>query len=103
MGEYHYVRPDYPGVVGGAVTSWSRRSHLLGGVNIWVLLLIIPVQFASYYASAEIFCTYLRGRGQLRRTTPIHVTAVALEYNFVNHVFSVSWCQWCFLYGMAPG
>ena len=72
---------------------WAARDelvqafHLLGGVNIWVLLLIIPVQFASYYASAEIFCTYLRGRGQLRRTTPIHVTAVALEYNFVNHVF----------------
>ena len=72
---------------------WAARGelieafHLLGGVNIWVLLLIIPVQFASYYASAEIFCTYLRARGQLRKTTPLHVTAVALEYNFVNHVF----------------
>ena len=72
---------------------WAAREelieafHLLGGVNIWVLLLIIPVQFASYYASAEIFCTYLRGRGQLKKTTPLHVTAVALEYNFVNHVF----------------
>lgn len=72
---------------------WAARHelieafHLLGGVNIWMLLLIIPVQFASYYASAEIFFTYLRGRGQLKKTTPLHVTAVALEFNFVNHVF----------------
>lgn len=72
---------------------WAARHelieafHLLGGVNIWILLLIIPVQFASYYASAEIFFTYLRGRGQLKKTTPLHVTAVALEFNFVNHVF----------------
>lgn len=72
---------------------WAARHelieafHLLGGVNIWMLLLIIPVQFASYYASAEIFFTYLRGRGQLKKATPLHVTAVALEFNFVNHVF----------------
>ena len=28
---------------------------LLGQVNIWILLLLIPVQFASYYTNAEIF------------------------------------------------
>lgn len=61
--------------------------HLLGQVNYLILLLIIPVQFASYYASAEIFFTYLRARGQLKQTTPLQVTAVALEFNFVNHVF----------------
>lgn len=75
------------------VVLWAARAelvqafHLLGGVNLWILAAIIPVQFASYYASAEIFFTYLRGRGQLKKTTPLGVTAVALEYNFVNHVF----------------
>lgn len=72
---------------------WAARDelvqafHLLTNVNLLVLLLIIPVQFASYYASAEIFFTYLRARGQLRHSTPLNVTAVALEFNFVNHVF----------------
>lgn len=68
---------------GELVQAW----HLLGNVNIWVLLLIIPVQFASYYASTEIFFTYLRGRGQLRDVSPLKGTAIALEFNFVNHVF----------------
>ena len=75
------------------VVLWAARSelvqafHLLANVNVLILLTIIPVQFASYYASAEIFFTYLRTRGQLKKSTPLDVTAVALEYNFVNHVF----------------
>lgn len=72
---------------------WAARDelvqawHLLGNVNVWILLLIIPVQFASYYASTEIFFTYLRGRGQLKDVSPVKGTAIALEFNFVNHVF----------------
>lgn len=61
--------------------------HLLGKVNIWILLLIIPIQFASYYASTEIFFTYLRARGKLKQVSPLNATAIALEFNFVNHVF----------------
>lgn len=61
--------------------------HLLGKVNIWILLLIIPIQFASYYASTEIFFTYLRARGKLKQISPFNATAIALEFNFVNHVF----------------
>ena len=54
------------------------------------------MDFGSYYPSAVLLrntlalksiFTYLRGRGQLKKTTPLGVTAVALEYNFVNHVF----------------
>lgn len=64
-----------------------KAFRLLGQVNIWILLLIIPVQFFSYYASTEIFFTYLRDRGQLKRVTPLNATAISLEFNFVNHVF----------------
>ena len=75
------------------VVLWAARAelveafHLLADVNFLVLLLIIPVQFASYYASAEIFFTYLRARGQLRKVKPMGVTAIALEFNFCCHVF----------------
>lgn len=64
-----------------------KAFDLLSGVNIWILLLIIPVQFFSYYASTEIFFTYLRARGQLKDVSPLHSTSIALEFNFVNHVF----------------
>ena len=60
---------------------------LLGQVNIWILLLLIPVQFASYYTNAEIFFTYLRARGQLKKINSFEATSMALELNFVNHVF----------------
>lgn len=60
---------------------------LLGQVNIWILLLLIPVQLASYYTNAEIFFTYLRARGQLKHTSSLEATSMALELNFVNHVF----------------
>ena len=68
---------------GQLVEAW----HLLGGVNIFILLLLIPVQFASYYASSEIFLTYLRARGQLKKTNGLQATSMALELNFVNHIF----------------
>ncbi len=68
---------------GQLVEAW----HLLGQVNILILLLLIPVQFASYYASSEIFLTYLRARGQLKKTNGLQATSMALELNFVNHIF----------------
>jgi uncharacterized protein (TIRG00374 family) len=61
--------------------------RLMGQVNLWILLLLVPIQFASYYASTEIFFTYLRARGQLRRINTLQATAMSLELNFVNHVF----------------
>lgn len=64
-----------------------RAWQLAAGVNIPLILLIIPVQIASYYASTEIFFTFLRRRGQLRKMSAARCTAISLEYNFVNHVF----------------
>lgn len=61
--------------------------HLMGQVNLIILALLIPIQFASYYASTEIFFTYLKSRGQLKRTSPMQATSMSLELNFVNHIF----------------
>lgn len=61
--------------------------HLLGKVNIFILLLLIPLQFGSYYANSEMFLTYLRSRGQLKHTNGLQATSMALELNFVNHIF----------------
>ncbi len=61
--------------------------NLLGQTNLPILLLLIPAQFASYYASAEIFFTYLRQRGQLKNANALQATGMSLELNFVNHIF----------------
>ena len=61
--------------------------HLVGRANLLILALLVPIQFASYYAGAEIFFTYLRARGQLKQTSKLQATAMSLELNFVNHVF----------------
>lgn len=61
--------------------------RLLGTTNLAILALLIPLQFLSYYASAEIFFTYLRARGQLKHTSRLAATGMSLELNFVNHVF----------------
>ncbi len=65
------------------VQAWN----LLWQANWWILALLIPVQFFSYFAGSEIFFTYLRGRGRLQKTSRLDVTAMSLELNFVNHVF----------------
>ncbi len=59
----------------------------LGQVNLWVLALLIPVQFLSYLATGEMIFSYLRAKGNLRGLGPMKMTRMALELNFVNHVF----------------
>jgi uncharacterized protein (TIRG00374 family) len=65
------------------VTAWG----LLGTVNIWILLLLLPAQVLSYYANGMTIFTYLRGRGQLKETKIPEVTSISLELNFMNHIF----------------
>lgn len=59
----------------------------LGKVNLWILALIIPVQFISYFATGEMIFSYLRAKGNIRDLNVLKVTRMSLELNFVNHVF----------------
>lgn len=68
---------------GNIVKAFQEMAH----ANWLILLLLLPVQFASYYASTEVFLTYLRARGQLRHVNNIEATSMSLELNFINHVF----------------
>lgn len=61
--------------------------RLLGQVNIWIFLLIIPVQFLSYYSGGAMVFSYLKSRGDLRNVSKLEQPKMALELNFVNHVF----------------
>lgn len=63
-----------------------RAWNLLGSVNIWILLLLIPVQFFSYYATGGMIFSYLRAKGDLKDMSHWSMTRLALELNFVNHI-----------------
>lgn len=60
--------------------------QLLGVLNLWVLALLIPVQFFSYYATGGMIFSYLHSKGNLKGMSHWHMTRTALELNFVNHI-----------------
>lgn len=71
------------------IASWEEIMHafrLLEKVNLWILALLIPVQFVAYYAAGEMMFEYLRGKGELKKVSRLSVSRMALELNFVNHV-----------------
>jgi putative heme transporter len=84
--------------------------HLLGTVNLWVLALMIPLQVFSYYATGSMIFSYLRQKGNLKKTTHWQMTRMALELNFVNHVLpsggaaGFSYLSWVLTdHGVRPG
>ncbi len=77
-----------------------RAWELMGQVNLWVLLLLIPGQILVYYANGEMIFSYLRGKGNIKDVSRGELIRVALEGNFVNHVLpsggvsGVSYLSW---------
>lgn len=77
-----------------------RAWHLLGQVNIGILLLLLPLQVLVYYAGGEMIFTYLRQKGRIKETKRLGLVRIALEGNFVNHILpsggvsGVSYLTW---------
>lgn len=59
---------------------------LVGQVDLRILLLLIPVQFLSYYATGGMIFSYLSSKGNLKEMSHWGMTRLALELNFVNHI-----------------
>jgi uncharacterized protein (TIRG00374 family) len=71
------------------VAAWPeirKAWDLLSQVDIGILLLLIPVQFFSYYATGGMIFSYLRAKGNLEDMSHWSMTRLALELNFVNHI-----------------
>lgn len=77
-----------------------RAWYLLGQVNIWVLLLLIPGQLLVYYAGGEMMFSYLRSKKSINVVQPLELARMSLEMNFVNHVLpsggvsGISYMSW---------
>ncbi|MBM3210258.1 flippase-like domain-containing protein [Candidatus Saccharibacteria bacterium] len=68
---------------------WSeieRAWMLMGSINLWILALILPIQFISYYATGSMIFSYLRAKGNLKHMSHMYMTRLSLELNFVNHI-----------------
>lgn len=57
----------------------------LGQLNATALLLMIPLQTINYYAVARLYRDYFRTQGEELNMKTMY--SIALELNFVNHVF----------------
>lgn len=62
---------------------------LLGGVDLVIFALLVPIQFISYYAVGEVMFSYLRIKGDMKLVSRWDMTRIALELNFVNHIIPV--------------
>lgn len=67
------------------VQAWN----LMGKVNIRIFILIIPIQFISYYAVGQIMFSYLQSKGDLLGISRRKVARISLELNFMNHIVPV--------------
>lgn len=73
-------------------TLWALRDEavhawkLLERVDIWILLLIFPLQLLSYYAGGAAIFSYLKQRGQAQNVKAWDMARMSLELNFVNHI-----------------
>lgn len=89
----------------GVIIYFSRHEllhawELLGRVNIWLLLLLIPGQILVYYASGEMIFSYLRAKKSIDDVKGMELARMSLEMNFVNHILpsggvsGVSYMTW---------
>jgi uncharacterized protein (TIRG00374 family) len=70
------------------VISWDQIKEAFGKVdslNVFALLLMIPAQLVSYYAVARLYRDFFVAQGDKIRIRTMF--KIALELNFINHVF----------------
>jgi len=71
------------------IAAWPEIKEawgLLGQVNLWILLLLLPIQLTSYYATGGMIFSYLRAKGNVKDMGRWSMARLALELNFVNHI-----------------
>ncbi len=70
------------------VISWDQIKDAfskLASLNTWVLALIVPIQLIGYFAVARLYKDFFDANGFKIRLREMY--KIALELNFVNHVF----------------
>lgn len=77
-----------------------RAWELLEKVNIWILLIALPLSALSYLAAGEMIFSYLRQKKLINDIKHTTLMRLSLELNFVNHVLpsgglsGISYMNW---------
>lgn len=99
----------------GVILFFSRKelAHawtLVGRVDLWILVLLIPAIVAGYLASGEMVFSYLRQKHLIKDVSIWTQARMSLELNFVNHILpsggvsGVSYMNWRLAkYGVPTG
>lgn len=94
---------------------FSRRElhhawGLVGHVDWWILLALVPVIMIGYLAAGEMTFSYLRQKGLIKKISIWNQMRISLELNFVNHILpsggvsGVSYMNWRLgKYGVSTG
>ncbi len=84
--------------------------RLIGHIDWWVLLLIVPVILLGYLAAGEMIFSYLRQKRLIKHVGIWTQVRISLELNFVNHILpsgglsGVSYMNWRLgKYGVSSG
>ncbi|MGB4762710.1 MAG: lysylphosphatidylglycerol synthase transmembrane domain-containing protein [Candidatus Saccharimonas sp.] len=89
----------------GVILFFSRKEiihawQLVGNIDWWILLLIIPIVLLGYLAAGEMIFSYLRQKNLIKNVTIWTQMRISLELNFVNHILpsgglsGVSYMNW---------
>lgn len=73
-------------VVFAAQDEIVRAWELMSRVNIWLLLLLIPLQITLFYTAGEMIFSFLRAKGSTKHINWSTLARMAFEVNFVNHI-----------------
>ncbi len=77
-----------------------RAWQLVQTMNVWILVLFVPLILASYFASGEMLFSFLRQKGLMKDVGIFTQLRMSLEMNFVNHalpsggISGVSYMTW---------
>lgn len=89
----------------GIVLFFSRKEiihawQLIGGIQWWILFLIVPTILLGYLAAGEMIFSYLRQKKLIKHVSIWTQMRISLELNFVNHILpsgglsGVSYMNW---------
>lgn len=70
------------------IVSWSqiiKGLEQIGAAKLTIVLLMIPMQLVNYYSIGKVYQTYFKAIGHNLSMKSMY--KVALELNFVNHIF----------------
>ncbi|MGB4767742.1 MAG: lysylphosphatidylglycerol synthase transmembrane domain-containing protein [Candidatus Saccharimonas sp.] len=75
----------------GIILFFSRKEiihawQLVGSIQWWILLLIIPIILLGYLAAGEMIFSYLRQKKLIKHVSIWTQMRISLELNFVNHI-----------------